>query len=72
MVFCVSKSCEAEGERRSPLERNEYVCKWQSDTETFLIENVGLICERGDLNPYGLTRWILSPVRLPIPPLSRA
>jgi hypothetical protein len=28
-------------------------------------------CERGDLNPYGLTRWILSPVRLPVPPLSR-
>ena len=29
-----------------------------------------LECERGDLNPYGLTRWILSPVRLPVPPLS--
>ena len=22
-------------------------------------------CERGDLNPYGVNRWILSPVRLP-------
>ena len=22
------------------------------------------------MNPYGFTRWILSPVRLPIPPLS--
>ena len=29
-------------------------------------------CERGDLNPHGFPRWILSPVRLPIPPLSRA
>ena len=29
-------------------------------------------CERGDLNPYGVTRWILSPVRLPVPPLSHA
>ena len=28
-------------------------------------------CERGDLNPHGFPRWILSPVRLPIPPLSR-
>jgi hypothetical protein len=27
-------------------------------------------CERGDLNPYGVNRWILSPVRLPVPPLS--
>ena len=26
--------------------------------------------ERGDLNPQGVSRWILSPVRLPIPPLS--
>ena len=27
-------------------------------------------CERGDLNPHGFTRQILSLVRLPIPPLS--
>ncbi len=24
------------------------------------------------MNPYGVTRWILSPVRLPVPPLSHA
>ena len=29
-------------------------------------------CERGDSNPHGLLRQILSLVRLPIPPLSRA
>jgi hypothetical protein len=29
-------------------------------------------CERGDLNPHGVTRQILSLVRLPIPPLSHA
>ena len=28
-------------------------------------------CERGDSNPHGLPRQILSLVRLPIPPLSR-
>ena len=27
-------------------------------------------CERGELNPYPLRDWILSPARLPIPPLS--
>ena len=27
--------------------------------------------ERGDLNPYRLPYWILSPARLPVPPLSR-
>ena len=27
-------------------------------------------CERGELNPHGLPLWILSPARLPIPPLS--
>jgi len=31
-----------------------------------------LWCERGDSNPHGLTRQILSLVRLPIPPLSQA
>src|SRR5262245_47605009 len=29
-------------------------------------------CERGELNPHGLPHWILSPARLPVPPLSRA
>ena len=28
-------------------------------------------CERGDLNPHGVTHQILSLARLPIPPLSR-
>src|SRR5690606_5805044 len=27
-------------------------------------------CERGDSNSHGLPHWILSPARLPIPPLS--
>jgi hypothetical protein len=29
-------------------------------------------CERGDSNPHGFPRQILSLVRLPIPPLSQA
>src|SRR5262245_19318276 len=29
-------------------------------------------CERGELNPHGLPLWILSPARLPIPPLSQS
>ncbi len=29
-------------------------------------------CERGDSNPHGLLHWILSPARLPIPPLPRS
>ena len=29
-------------------------------------------CERGDSNPHGFTRQILSLVRLPIPPLSQS
>ena len=28
-------------------------------------------CERGDSNPHGRSHWILSPARLPIPPLSQ-
>ena len=28
-------------------------------------------CERRELNPHALRHWILSPARLPIPPLSR-
>src|SRR3989304_7985074 len=27
-------------------------------------------CERGELNPHGVPHWILSPARLPVPPLS--
>ena len=33
------------------------------------VQQVGW-CERGELNPHGLPLWILSPARLPIPPLS--
>jgi hypothetical protein len=29
------------------------------------------MCERGDSNPYGRSHWILSPARLPVPPLSQ-
>src|SRR5262245_4487310 len=29
-------------------------------------------CERGELNPHGFPLWILSPARLPIPPLSQS
>jgi hypothetical protein len=38
------------------MAKNRKLCKW---------------CERGDSNPHGFTRQILSLVRLPIPPLSR-
>ena len=34
--------------------------------------NTNIWCERGDSNPHGFTRQILSLVRLPIPPLSHA
>ncbi len=34
--------------------------------------NVRHWCERGDSNPHGFTRQILSLVRLPIPPLSQS
>ena len=30
------------------------------------------LCQRGDSNPHGLLHWILSPARLPIPPLRRS
>jgi hypothetical protein len=33
---------------------------------------IGSWCERGELNPQGLPHWILSPARLPVPPLSHA
>src|SRR2546423_10383172 len=33
---------------------------------------LGTQCERGDSNPHGLLHWILSPARLPIPPLPLA
>jgi hypothetical protein len=29
-----------------------------------------ILCERGDSNPHDRSHWILSPARLPIPPLS--
>src|SRR2546423_9389754 len=34
--------------------------------------SVGSRCQRGDSNPHGLLHWILSPARLPIPPLRRS
>ena len=37
----------------------------------FITIFLGFWCERGDSNPHGLLRQILSLVRLPIPPLSR-
>ena len=38
---------------------------WKSDNHLIL-----KWCERGELNPYGFLHWILSPARLPVPPLS--
>jgi hypothetical protein len=35
-------------------------------------DSVTYWCERGDSNPHGFTRQILSLVRLPIPPLSHS
>ncbi len=34
-------------------------------------QNLQVWCERGDSNPHGLPHRILSPARLPVPPLSR-
>ena len=39
-------------------------------TETVKILDFKGWCERGDLNSYPLRDWILSPARLPVPPLS--
>ena len=41
MVFCVSKSSEAERERMEPQERNERVCGEEPDTVLILMENLG-------------------------------
>ena len=38
--------------------------------EAFCFHPGSIWCERGDSNPHGLPRQILSLVRLPIPPLS--
>ena len=49
--------------------RSENEAGKQSEIEPQVIEEEGW-CERGDSNPHGFTRQILSLVRLPIPPLS--
>lgn len=36
------------------------------------VGRVSIPCERGDSNPHGLLHWILSPARLPVPPLPQA
>ena len=43
----------------------------QPEPEAEILPPAGDWCERGDSNPHGFTRQILSLVRLPIPPLSR-
>jgi len=43
----------------------------QPEPEGEVLSPVSCWCERGDSNPHGFTRQILSLVRLPIPPLSR-
>src|SRR4051794_28260212 len=43
----------------------------QPEPEAEILPIVSDWCERGDSNPHGFTRQILSLVRLPIPPLSR-
>ncbi len=43
---------------------------WHVEKETDFRSALTLWCERGDSNPHGFTRQILSLVRLPIPPLS--
>jgi hypothetical protein len=42
LVFCISKSSEAERERLKPPERNERVCKGFPDANTDLNEKSGL------------------------------
>jgi hypothetical protein len=32
-------------------------------------DRTSAMCQRGDSNPHGLLHWILSPARLPVPPL---
>jgi hypothetical protein len=52
----------------SPLKPEELY--WRSRDSSLRSECVQW-CERGDSNPHGFTRQILSLVRLPIPPLSQ-
>src|SRR5215475_14713904 len=42
-----------------------------SISSAFIIYSCVIGCERRDSNPHGSPHWILSPARLPIPPLSR-
>jgi hypothetical protein len=57
-------SCECESAAEIP--------SGARDLQTFTAKNAKkkCWCERGDSNPHGFTRQILSLVRLPIPPLS--
>lgn len=47
-------------------------CGLVNDNDTFpQVHVTSEDCERGDSNPHPLRDWILSPARLPVPPLSR-
>src|SRR6476619_847453 len=50
------------------------LCIWINHEPSWMLEVLegqGHRCERGESNPYALRHWILSPARLPVPPLSR-
>ena len=58
-------------EQRKSCETNQVGTKLGTTEDTQDSEGpVSAWCERGDSNPHGFTRQILSLVRLPIPPLS--
>ena len=50
-----------------PLAQNDTLDTWREDLPECCISK----CESGDLNPDPFRDWILSPARLPIPPLSQ-
>src|SRR5262249_36052826 len=49
---------------------NDFLHSEMSISSAF-IDSESASCERRDSNPHGFPHWILSPARLPIPPLSQ-
>ena len=64
----VSVSEDQEADLESKEGRHE---SGNSQGKAKLQSSANAWCERGDSNPHGFTRQILSLVRLPIPPLSQ-
>lgn len=58
--------------QRSPLMLTTGVAAWGGFMFRLYIKRLSLLVRETGLEPVWINRWILSPVRLPIPPLSRS